>query len=145
MAHAEQKFRFFAWLVLHGRIVISNNLALKRWPHDLICKLCGLQPETVQHLLLDCTFTVAVCEKIFEWKGLLGLVPPHLGGGINAWWYTTAAGIPKERRCHYLRHVGNLEGEELAHVPKHCFSTGGGGALGLGGDFSEGICPHPGS
>jgi hypothetical protein len=79
MAHAEQKYRLFAWLVLHGRIVISDNLALKRWQHDLICKLCGLQRETVQHLLLDCTFTVAVCEKFFEWKGLLGLVPPHLG------------------------------------------------------------------
>jgi hypothetical protein len=79
-------------------MLTADNLALLGCPHYLICKLCGGQLETIHHLILDCTSTIAVCEKIFEWKGSLGVVPPPLGDGINGWWDTEIVGIPKERR-----------------------------------------------
>jgi hypothetical protein len=51
--HAEQNCRFFAWMALHGKILTADNLAIRGWPHDPICKLCRIHPETVQHLTLD--------------------------------------------------------------------------------------------
>ena len=50
-ANAEPKCRFFAWLVLHGKILTTDNFAIRGWPHDPICKLCHIHPETIQHLL----------------------------------------------------------------------------------------------
>ena len=57
---AEPKCKFFAWLVLHGRILTADMLAVRGWPHDPRCLLCLQQPETSTHLCKDCPFTVAV-------------------------------------------------------------------------------------
>jgi hypothetical protein len=68
-AHTEQKCKSFAWVVLHGKILTADNLTIRGWPHDPIFKLCRIHPEIVQHLLLDCSFSTAVRERIFclEW------------------------------------------------------------------------------
>ena len=75
-AHVEPKCRFFAWLYT----------ARSSRPHDPICKLCHIHPETVQYLLLDCSFTsftTTVRELIFGWNGSIGIAPPTLGSDIN--------------------------------------------------------------
>jgi hypothetical protein len=96
--HAEQNCRFFAWMALHGKILTADNLAIRGWPHDPICKLCRIHPEMVQHLTLDCHFSTMVREKIFAWNGQLG-VPPLAGGmTLNDWWDATISTIPKEKR-----------------------------------------------
>jgi hypothetical protein len=84
--HAEPKCRFFAWLALHGKVLTADNLAIRGWPHDPICKLCRIHPETVQHLLLDCSFAKSARDKIFGWNGTIGVPPPVLGHGLNSWW-----------------------------------------------------------
>ena len=96
--YAEAKCRFFAWMALHGKILTADNLAIRGWPHDPICKLCRIHPETVQHLTLDCHFSTAVRERIFSWHEQLG-APSHPNGrSLNEWWDATIAGIPKDRR-----------------------------------------------
>jgi hypothetical protein len=97
-AHVEQKCKSFAWVVLHGKILTAENLAIRGWPHDPICKLCRIHLETVQHLLLDCSFSAAVRERTFAWNGSIGAAPPTLGRNIDAWWDGVLAGIPKEKR-----------------------------------------------
>ena len=96
--HAEAKCRFFAWMALHGKILTADNLAIRGWPHDPICKLCRIHPETVQHLSLDCTFSTAVRERIFAWHGQIGAPPPPNGSTLNAWWDATIASLPKNKR-----------------------------------------------
>jgi purine-cytosine permease-like protein len=39
--------------VLHGKALTADNLAVREWPHNPICKLCMIHQETVQHLLLE--------------------------------------------------------------------------------------------
>ena len=63
-ANAEAKCRFFAWLVAHGKIRTAENLALRGWPHDPICKLCHIHPETVQHICHECSFTKVVRDTV---------------------------------------------------------------------------------
>ena len=96
--HAEAKCRFFAWLALHGKMLTADNLAIRGWPHDPVCKLCRIHPETVQHLTLDCHFTTAVREQIFAWNGNMGVPTPPGGRSLNVWWDDTIAALPKERR-----------------------------------------------
>ena len=52
-AKAESKCRFFAWTLLHKKILPSNNLIKRHWPNDPICKLCS--NELVQRLRLHKT------------------------------------------------------------------------------------------
>jgi hypothetical protein len=63
-AKAEPKCRFFAWMLLHKKILIANNLMKWHWPNDPICKLCGNDPETPTHLCKDCTFTKHVWSTL---------------------------------------------------------------------------------
>jgi hypothetical protein len=71
---------------------------MRGWPHDNICKLCSIYLETVQHVLLDCSFSTAVRERIFAWNGFIGATPPPLGQTIDSWWDGTHASIAKEKR-----------------------------------------------
>ena len=73
-------------------------MAIRGWPHDPVCRLCHIHPETVQHLLLECSFTAAVRNNIFGWLGTIGNAPPTLGRAIDGWWDAMLAGLPKERR-----------------------------------------------
>jgi hypothetical protein len=97
-AHVEPKCRFFAWLVLHGKVLTADNLAIRGWPHDPICKLCRIHPETVQHLFMDCSFSSTVREQIFVSHGTIGLATPPAGRGLNQWWEETIANLPREKR-----------------------------------------------
>jgi hypothetical protein len=97
-AHTEQRYKSFACMVLHGKILTVDNLAIRGWPHDPICKFCSIYLETVQHVLLDCSFSTAVRERIFAWNGSIGAAPPPLGRTTDSWWDGTLASITKERR-----------------------------------------------
>ena len=62
------KAKFFAWLVLHKRILTADLLATKGWPYDPTCQLCLSNPETASHLCMECPFTVAVWNTIDAWS-----------------------------------------------------------------------------
>ena len=96
-AKAEPKCRYFTWLALHGKILTAENLAIRGGPHDPICKLCRICPETVRHLLLGCSFSKEVCERVFGPLGL-GVPPPPGDKTINTWWETVWGGLQKEAR-----------------------------------------------
>ena len=86
-ANAEPKCRFFAWLVAHRKIRTAENLALRGWPHDPICRLCHIHPETVQHLCHDCSFTKAVRDAVFASKELpIPLSATTMDRDFDGWW-----------------------------------------------------------
>ena len=55
-------------------------------------------PETTQHLLLDCSFATAVCEKVFPANGTIGVADAPMGHNINSWWDDLLRRLLKEKR-----------------------------------------------
>ena len=69
-ARAEWKCRFFAWTLLHPKILTSNNLSKRNWLHDPICKVCKFNPETLSHLCKDYIFIKEVWSIVRNWFSL---------------------------------------------------------------------------
>jgi hypothetical protein len=64
---------FFAWILLHQKILTANNLTERRWLHDLLCKLRDSSPEMPTHLCLVCPFAQAVWAHVVTFLGLQGI------------------------------------------------------------------------
>jgi hypothetical protein len=62
---APPKCRFFLWLVAHNRCWTADRLQKRGLNHPPRCPLCDQEPETINHLLVSCTFSSTL---------LLGLV-----------------------------------------------------------------------
>lgn len=56
------KIAFFAWRVYWGRIQIINNLNKRGTMVGNECKLCWEEEESVDHMLLNCSFAKKVWE-----------------------------------------------------------------------------------
>lgn len=85
-AKVEPKCHFFAWTLLHRKILIANNLIRRNWPNDPVCKLCGIDQETPTHLCKDCTFTKAVWSILKQWLGLSMIDTVGMAGSIHNYW-----------------------------------------------------------
>ena len=53
---APLRCRFFSWLALKDRCWTSDRLARRGLPHQAACPMCDQQQETMQHLMLECSF-----------------------------------------------------------------------------------------
>jgi hypothetical protein len=85
-AMVEPRCRFFAWTLLHKRILTADNLLKRGWPCNPLCCLCNSAPETILHLCKDCSFSREVWNKVLSWANL-----PFLNGilgdtSLYDWW-----------------------------------------------------------
>uniref|UniRef100_A0A0E0HNA2 Reverse transcriptase zinc-binding domain-containing protein n=1 Tax=Oryza nivara TaxID=4536 RepID=A0A0E0HNA2_ORYNI len=55
-AKVENKCKFFCWLMIHRKILTADKLQLRGWDNSHICPLCGVEPETATHFLMECAF-----------------------------------------------------------------------------------------
>lgn len=85
-AKAEPKCRFFAWTLLHKKILTANNLIKRNWPNDPICKLYGADHETLTHLCKDCAFAKEVWYLLKQWLGLSVIDTVGMAGSIHKYW-----------------------------------------------------------
>jgi hypothetical protein len=69
-AKAEQKCRFFAWTLMHKKILTANNLFKRGWTNETVCKLCGNDQETPAHLCKDCPVTKEAWVILKQWFSL---------------------------------------------------------------------------
>jgi hypothetical protein len=69
-AKTEPKWRFFAWTLLHNKILTSDNLQKRGWPCNQNCSLCNLSPETAAHLYKDCPFAEEMWSMILSWADM---------------------------------------------------------------------------
>ncbi|KAJ1270002.1 hypothetical protein BS78_06G021200 [Paspalum vaginatum] len=83
---AKPKCRFFAWTLLHRKILTANNLQKRGWNHDPICKLCKQDPETVEHLVKECCFSKSVWGWLSSWFNLTWLPSLDPVVSIYGWW-----------------------------------------------------------
>jgi hypothetical protein len=97
-ARAEAKCRFFAWTLLHKKILTANNLIKRHWPNDPICKLCTTEHETPTHLCKDCDFTKQVWTFLKQWFGLTALNAVAVTGSLHKYWRRCRAKIDKSQR-----------------------------------------------
>jgi hypothetical protein len=86
-AKTEPKCRFFAWTLLHNKILTADNLQKRGWPCNHNCSLCSLSLETVTHLCKDCPFAVEVWSMILSWAELRFLFGISKTGTLSEWWY----------------------------------------------------------
>jgi hypothetical protein len=97
-AKAEAKCKFFAWTLLHKKILTANNLAKRQWPNDPICKLCNTEPETPTHLCKDCDFTKRAWAFLRQWLGLAVIDNIGPNGSLYNYWRRCRAKFDKTQR-----------------------------------------------
>jgi hypothetical protein len=68
-AVAEQKMKFFAWLVFHDRVLTTDNMAKRGWECNPMCSFCYCQFETTP----TCYATATMQKQCGTWW-LSGLV-----------------------------------------------------------------------
>ena len=66
-AWAPPKCSFFAWLAVQNRLWTSDRLAIRGWPHQPVCQLCRIQPETARHLLFECRYSKRIWAEATSW------------------------------------------------------------------------------
>lgn len=97
-AKAVPKCRFFAWTLLHKKILTANNLIKRNWPNDPICKLCASELETPNHLCLNCPFAKQVWTDLKRWLHLSVLNSVPMTGSIYGFWRKCRVKIDKRDR-----------------------------------------------
>jgi hypothetical protein len=97
-AKAEHKCRFFAWTLIHKKILTANNLAKRNWTNDPICKLCGNEPETPAHLCKDCPYSKQVWSCLRRWLNLSVLDSVDMSGSIHRYWHKCRAKFERTQR-----------------------------------------------
>ena len=97
-AKAEHKCRFFAWTLMHKKILTANNFLKRGWTEDTECKLCDNDLETPTHLCKDCPFTKEVWGFIKHWFNLSVLQTVSEGGSIYSFWLRCRRKFDKNQR-----------------------------------------------
>lgn len=97
-AKAEPKCRFFVWTLLHNKVLTTNNLIKRNWPNDPICKLCSTEPETPNHICLNCTFAKQVWAYLVGWLNLTVIQAIPMTGSIYKYWKKCRAKVDKRQR-----------------------------------------------
>ncbi|CAL1355372.1 unnamed protein product [Linum trigynum] len=61
-----QRTRSFFWLVLHGRLLTNGERQRRHLALSDACRICGSGPETVIHVLRDCSYARHVWSHLLE-------------------------------------------------------------------------------
>lgn len=61
-----EKIKYFVYLCFLDKIQTKANLVKHGWKGKVNCSLCGSNPETVEHLLLQCTFSRVVWTTLLQ-------------------------------------------------------------------------------
>lgn len=84
-ARVEGKHRFFAWLMVQCKVLTADKLLKRNWPCDPLCPLCSQEPETADHLFLQCAYTKEVWFRVSqETDGLLPATTTQCS--MEEWW-----------------------------------------------------------
>ncbi|XP_019238573.1 PREDICTED: uncharacterized protein LOC109218656 [Nicotiana attenuata] len=64
---ARPKAKFIMWLQLQDKLLTTHRLAKWGIVVDLECVMCHTQPESGNHLFMECDFTKVVWNRILLW------------------------------------------------------------------------------
>ena len=97
-AHAEPKCKMFPWLAIHGKLLTTDMLSIRGWPHDTTCQLCLGAPETANQLCKDCPYTIATWNLVNSWDdddNNNKCIQGHNSQSLLEWWNKMIAGKAK--------------------------------------------------
>jgi hypothetical protein len=78
-AKTEGKHRFFTWLLVQRKILAADKLLARNWrPRNPVCPLCDREPETAEHLCVQCVFAQEVWFLVATWSEDALQVPGRL-------------------------------------------------------------------
>ena len=72
---APAKCSFFMWLVAHNKCWTADRLAKRGLPHPDRCPMCDQESETINHLLIGCSFARELWHLFLSQVGLQALSP----------------------------------------------------------------------
>ena len=81
---APLRCRFFSWLALKNRCWTSDRLARRGLPHQAACPMCDQQQETMQHLMMECSFAKQIWLAVSRLADKVELQPRH-GESLEQW------------------------------------------------------------
>ncbi|KAM0921177.1 hypothetical protein ACQ4PT_007069 [Festuca glaucescens] len=84
-AFAPLRFKVFGWLALRGRCWSADRMARHGLTCHLTCPLCGIEDETLNHILLQCRYARAIWFRFLQrrqWEHLA----PLADSAIVDWW-----------------------------------------------------------
>ena len=96
-AHAENKCKVFAWILVREKILTVNNLQKRGWPHQDNCALCNGPLEIGLHMSLLCPFAKTVWNLILLWEHFDAelILPPQDPVHLSSWWKEAKTKITK--------------------------------------------------
>jgi hypothetical protein len=100
-AKTEPKCKIFAWILLHRKILTSNNLEKWGCPNDPLRRLRYTASETPTHLCKDCPYTRQVWSQLVTWFDLNNLPPSSSAKSIIRWWKRCRSKIQKRNRSFF--------------------------------------------
>jgi hypothetical protein len=99
-ACAPAEIKFFIWLEVQDRCWSSDRLHRHGLSNDDTCALYDQEAETMDHLLVGCSFSKEVWFKSlrpWRWQNLT----PYQEHSLVEWWIRSRKQVPKGRRKAY--------------------------------------------
>ncbi|KAF8723592.1 hypothetical protein HU200_021549 [Digitaria exilis] len=95
---APGKCKFFAWLALHDKCWTAARRKRHHLQDDDFCALCGSESESIDHLLVGCSFTRQVWHQLLLRENAASLTPTTQDLALAAWWTRGRKLIHKKSR-----------------------------------------------
>ncbi|WVZ95337.1 hypothetical protein U9M48_041118 [Paspalum notatum var. saurae] len=97
-AKVPPKAKFFAWLAAQDRCWTSERRRRHGLQDSDVCVLCDQEVESINHLLLSCSFSLELWFAVFRrlsWEALM----PGLGDSLMDWWSLARKKVTKDHRA----------------------------------------------
>lgn len=116
---AEEKVRFFTWLLLQDRLWTADRLQRRGWTHDDKCCLCDQDLESAKHLFLECPFAKEVWAEMASSDAVLVQVVNAVSS-IQDYWTELSKGSKQQiTTASYPVHcVEYLERAQSKNLPR---------------------------
>lgn len=83
---APLRCKFFIWLVFRKRCWTADRLARRGLPHPEACPLCDQADGTINHILVDCSFSRQLWFHMFQALHIPELAPNLDDYSFPKWW-----------------------------------------------------------
>lgn len=88
------RIKIFLWLAYHGRCWTADRLARRGLAHSPLCLLCDQEPETMEQLLVGCSFSHQVWHEVLAWCRITTTTLPRQGLEFREWLSLTVRDAP---------------------------------------------------
>lgn len=89
---------FFTWLALHDKCWTAARRKRHHLQADDSCILCGQESESINHLLVGCSFTRQIWHQMLLREEAASLTPSTQEASLAAWWTDVRKRVHKNNR-----------------------------------------------